>query len=179
MQVDQQWTLFLDRDGVINDEIKGSYVLDWSMFRFSEGVPAALALLSQHFGRIVVVTNQRCIGKGLLTEAGLGVIHQHMTAEIVAAGGRIDQVYYCPDVDSTSPCRKPQTGMALQAQRDFADIDFGRAVMVGNTLSDMQFGKTMGMTTVFIPSTLPDTAFPHPLIDYRCDSLLAFSRLLQ
>ncbi|ASZ13515.1 HAD-IIIA family hydrolase [Chitinophaga pendula] len=179
MQVDRQWTLFLDRDGVINEEIKGSYVLDWGMFRFSEGVLEALAMLSQRFGRIVVVTNQRCIGKGLLTAGGLQDIHQHMTAEIVAAGGRIDGIYYCPDIDSTSPCRKPQTGMAMQAQRDFAEIDFQRAVMVGNTLSDMQFGKTLGMTTVFIPSTLPDTAFPHPLIDRRCDSLLAFSRLLQ
>ncbi|CAL1517635.1 HAD-IIIA family hydrolase [Chitinophaga sp. MM2321] len=171
--------LFLDRDGVINDEIHNGYVLHPDMFHFSEGVLAAMPLLAKHFKRIVVVTNQRCIGRGLLTTAGLQDIHAHMLQQINAHGGRIDNIYFCPDVESNSPCRKPAGGMALQAKQDFPEIDFKKAVMVGNTLSDMQFGRSQGMQTVFIPSTLPETVFPHPLIDQRFPNLLAFAQAIQ
>ncbi|RAJ82171.1 D-glycero-D-manno-heptose 1,7-bisphosphate phosphatase [Chitinophaga dinghuensis] len=171
-------TLFLDRDGVINDEIKGGYVLQWDMFRFSDGVLQALGLLHHHFDRIVIVTNQRCIGRGLLTPTGLEDIHSHMLTEIRQHGGRIDKIYYCPDVNNDSPCRKPQTGMASRAKEDFPEIDFSQAIMVGNTLGDMQFGRNLGMKTVFIPSTLPDIQLPHPLIDQRCSSLLDFASSL-
>ncbi|PSL46069.1 D-glycero-D-manno-heptose 1,7-bisphosphate phosphatase [Chitinophaga niastensis] len=172
-------TLFLDRDGVINDEIRDSYVLSPDMFRFSEGVLAAMPLLAKHFDRIVIVTNQRCIGRGLLTVAGLNEIHARMQQEIRQHGGRIDQIYFCPDVESNSPCRKPSGGMGLQAQQDFPEIDFRQSIMVGNTLSDMQFGKDLGMQTVFIPSTRPDTPFPHPLIDQRYQNLLQFAQAIQ
>jgi D-glycero-D-manno-heptose 1,7-bisphosphate phosphatase len=179
MHIDNSWTLFLDRDGVINDEIKGGYVLQWDMFRFAEGVLDALPVFAAKFGRIVIVTNQRCIGRGLLTVEGLSSIHQHMLQEINAKGGRIDKIYFCPDVDNDSPCRKPQNGMAMQAKADFPDIDFSRSVIIGNTLSDMNFGKNLGMTSIFIPSTQPHHSFPHPLMDFRCNSLLDFSRIIQ
>jgi D-glycero-D-manno-heptose 1,7-bisphosphate phosphatase len=172
-------TLFLDRDGVINDEIRDSYVLTPDMFRFSEGVLTAMPLLAKHFDRIIIVTNQRCIGRGLLTIAGLNEIHHRMQLEIQQHGGRIDQIYFCPDVESSSPCRKPSGGMGLQAQQDFPEIDFRKSVMVGNTLSDMQFGKDLGMQTVFIPSTRPDIPFPHPLIDQRYQNLLQFAQTIQ
>ncbi|KAA2243017.1 HAD-IIIA family hydrolase [Chitinophaga agrisoli] len=175
----KNWTLFLDRDGVINDEIPDSYVLSWDMFRFSNGVLEALPLLAQHFGRIVMVTNQRCIGRGLLTVNELETIHQKMLDQVAQHGGRIDKIYFCPDVDNSSPCRKPQSGMAMAAKHDFPDIDFTRSVMVGNTLSDMEFGKQLGMTTVFIPSTKPQLAFPHPLMDARFNDLWLFSQAIQ
>ncbi|QHS59425.1 D-glycero-alpha-D-manno-heptose-1,7-bisphosphate 7-phosphatase [Chitinophaga agri] len=179
MQIDASWTLFLDRDGVINNEIRNGYVLSWDMFRFQEGVLPALSKLAKQFSRIVLVTNQRCIGRGLLTTEGLEAIHAKMLEAITASGGRIDKIYYCPDIDSDSPCRKPNGGMAMQAKKDFPEIDFSKAVMVGNTLSDMQFGKNQGMTTVFIPSTKPELPFPHPQMDYRCNGLLEFSALIQ
>lgn len=179
MQIDASWTLFLDRDGVINNEIRNGYVLSWDMFRFQEGVLPALSKLAKQFSRIVLVTNQRCIGRGLLTTEGLEAIHAKMLEAITASGGRIDKIYYCPDIDSASPCRKPNGGMAMQAKKDFPEIDFSKAVMVGNTLSDMQFGKNQGMTTVFIPSTKPELPFPHPQMDYRCNGLLEFSALIQ
>jgi len=179
MHIDTSWTLFLDRDGVINDEIKGGYVLNWDMFRFSDGVLDALPVFARKFGRIVMVTNQRCIGRGLLTTEGLNTIHQHMMEVITSKGGRIDKIYHCPDVDNDSPCRKPQNGMALHAKTDFPEIDFSRSVIVGNTLSDMNFGKNLGMKSVFIPSTQPQHTFPHPLMDARCNSLFDFSLLIQ
>jgi histidinol-phosphate phosphatase family protein len=177
--IDKTWTLFLDRDGVMNVEIKDGYVLSWDMFRFAEGVLAAMPILDARFGRIVITTNQRCIGRGLLTEEGLLAIHTHMLEEIRTRQGRVDAVYYCPDVNNDSPCRKPQSGMALQAKGDFPEIDFSRSVMVGNTMGDMKFGKQLGMKTVFIPSTKPETPFPDPMIDFRCDSLLEFSKIIQ
>ncbi|NLR80826.1 D-glycero-alpha-D-manno-heptose-1,7-bisphosphate 7-phosphatase [Chitinophaga eiseniae] len=172
-------TLFLDRDGVVNDEIRDGYVLRPDMFHFSAGVLTAMPILAKHFSRIILVTNQRCIGRGLLTIAGLQDIHARMLQEIEAHQGRIDKIYFCPDVDSNSPCRKPATGMGLQAKQDFPDIDFNQAVMVGNTLSDMQFGKSLGMKTVFIPSTRPEIPFPHPLIDQRYENLLQFAQSVQ
>lgn len=172
-------TLFLDRDGVVNDEIRDGYVLRPDMFHFSAGVLTAMPILAKHFSRIILVTNQRCIGRGLLTIAGLQDIHTRMLQEIEANQGRIDKIYFCPDVDSNSLCRKPATGMGLQAKQDFPEIDFNEAVMVGNTLSDMQFGKSLGMKTVFIPSTRPEIPFPHPLIDQRYENLLQFAQSVQ
>lgn len=171
--------LFLDRDGVINDEIRNGYVLRPDMFKFSEGVLAAMPILAQRFEKIFIVTNQRCIGKGLLTTEGLLEIHRQMLEQIKLHGGRIDAIYFCPDLDNTSPCRKPATGMAMQAKNEFPELDFTQAIMVGNTLSDMQFGKSMEMHTIFIPSTKPEIPFPHPLIDQRCDNLLAFAQSIQ
>ncbi|MBX5439632.1 MAG: HAD-IIIA family hydrolase [Thermoflavifilum sp.] len=176
---DKTWTLFLDRDGVINVEKKGGYVLSPEEFCFEPGALQALRLLQQVFGHILVVTNQRCVGKGLLTTQQLDDLHRWMCREIEKQGGRIDRIYYCPDVEDESPCRKPQMGMALQARRDFPDIVFHRAVMVGNHFSDMLFGKTLGMYTVFVHPEEVSLSMPHPLVDACYPDLLAWAEHLQ
>ncbi len=153
---DSTWTLFLDRDGVINKEISNYYVLSWQDFVFEEGVLAALSRLKTIFGRILIVTNQRGVGRGLMTESDLNEIHFRMLSLIHAHGGRIDKIYACTDLDSNSPRRKPNPGMAYEAKRDFPEIDFSRSVMVGNHLRDMEFGRRLGMYTVWIASTEPD-----------------------
>ena len=173
--IDESWTLFLDRDGVINDEKENDYIRHAGEFHFLEGVLPAIAKLSRFFGKLVVVTNQKGIGKGLMTETDLSIIHQKMTSEIAKAGGRIDQVYFCPDKDPDAHCRKPNIGMALQAKKDFADIDFYKSVMVGNTLSDMEFGRSCGMRTIFVLSAKPVPELPHPSIDQIYPSLAAFA----
>ncbi|HMO40563.1 MAG TPA: HAD family hydrolase [Saprospiraceae bacterium] len=151
---DKTWTLFLDRDGVINRRLPDAYVRRWSEFIFEPDVPEAIAILSKFFGRIVVVTNQQGIGKGLMSEADLLYIHRQMVAAIERAGGRIDRVYHCPHLRSDAcACRKPQTGMAQQAQADFPDINWTRSVMVGDMPSDIEFGRNAGMQTVFISAT--------------------------
>ena len=88
-------------------------------------------------------------------------------------GGRIDNIYYCTDIDDDSPNRKPQPGMGLQAQKDFPQIDFRKSIMVGNKLTDMQFGRMLGSKTVFIATSDPETPFPHPLIDARFNNCLS------
>ena len=93
LHVDQTWTLFLDRDGVINQRIFGGYVLSTESFVFEQGVLPALKSATQRFGRIIVVTNQQCVALGLLSDASLAQIHQDMITEVTAYGGRIDAVY--------------------------------------------------------------------------------------
>lgn len=168
--IDKSWTLFLDRDGVINFENVGSYITRWEDFVFLEGVQEALQKLNGLFGAIVIVTNQRGIAKGLMTEQDLLDIHSYMLGKIETTGGRIDKIYYCAD---EGPNRKPSPGMAYQAKIDFPGIDFKKSIMIGNTVSDMMFGKSVGMTTLFISSNRPAPVLPDPVTDAVYPSLIA------
>jgi len=144
-------TLFLDRDGVINRKIEGGYVTNIENFEFLPNVLEALAILAKKFEHIFIVTNQQGIGKGIFSMKDLQEIHTYMLSKIVENGGRIDKIYIAPNLKSENHNdRKPNIGMAQQAQKDYPDIDFSRAVMAGDSLSDMQFGKNAGMTTVFL-----------------------------
>jgi len=163
--INPTWTLFLDRDGVINHEKPLDYIRKPDELRFYDGVPEAIAAFSARFGLVFIVTNQKGIGKGLMTEQDLSAIHDRMMQVISTAGGRIDRIYHCPDLDEASPCRKPNPGMGFRAKMEFPQIDFSASIMVGNTLGDMQFGRNIGAKTVFIPSTKPMPELPHPLID--------------
>lgn len=175
-KIDTTWSLFLDRDGVINYEKENDYIRHWNEFRFYEGVKEALAVFASRFGKIFIVSNQRGVGKQLMTEEDLTEIHHCMLKEIEQAGGRIDKIYFCTALDPKDPYRKPNPGMAFQAQKDFPDIDLNRAVMAGNKPGDMLFAKNAGMYSLFIASTHPETPFPHPDIDLRYSSLSAFAK---
>jgi D-glycero-D-manno-heptose 1,7-bisphosphate phosphatase len=176
--IDRSWTLFLDRDGVINQEKDNDYVRSRDEFIFYDDALEALAMLKEIFGLIVIVTNQKGVGRELMTLDDLMDIHDSMTNQIHTFGGRIDKIYYCTDIDNDSPNRKPQAGMAHQAKKDFPQIDFDKSIIAGNKLSDMQFGRNAGMATVFIANTHPETTFPHPLIDARFSNLLSFASVL-
>ena len=177
-QIDKSWTLFLDRDGVINDEKVGEYVLHWGEFIFSKGVLDTFKKLSTVFGKIIVVSNQRGVGKGLMTETDLQTIHLEMQREVEIVGGKIDKIYYCTEKDDKCFNRKPNPGMALQATEDFPEIDLTKTVMVGNKPSDMRFGRAAGMFTVFVTTTNPGQPFPHADIDLRFDTLSQFAEAL-
>src|SRR6266487_4276502 len=123
LNINKNWTLFLDRDGVINKKIENDYVKHWVDFEFKEGAFAALEILNSLFGKIIVVTNQQGIGKGLYRTEDLELIHKNMIYELTYKGGRIDKVYFSPYLDSQNhPSRKPSTGMGLQAKEDFPEI---------------------------------------------------------
>ncbi|AEE48277.1 D-glycero-alpha-D-manno-heptose-1,7-bisphosphate 7-phosphatase [Haliscomenobacter hydrossis] len=150
-------TLFLDRDGVINERLPGDYVAHWEEFQFTPRALEALAFFSTYFHRIVVVTNQQGIGKGKMSVGQLEQIHEKMVSEIQQSGGRIDAVYYCPDLSNTpNNCRKPASGMALMAQNEFPEIDFQQSVMVGDSVSDIEFGQNLGMATVLIEGKMDE-----------------------
>lgn len=150
MKVDKTWTLFLDRDGVINKELPGDYVKTWEEFNFEPGAIEAVAQFTELFGRIYIVTNQRGVGIGVMSENDLTDIHDKMKLELKGAGGRIDDIYYCADADRKSPMRKPRPGMALKAKEEHPEIDFSKSIIAGNSISDMEFGRAAGMMTVFI-----------------------------
>jgi len=178
LNINQDWTLFLDRDGVINEEIKEDYIRNWAAFKFYPESLLALPLLAQKFSRIIITTNQKGIGKGLMSDEDLSFIHAQMTKEIIAVGGRIDAIYYCPDLDNLSPNRKPQPGMAFQAKADFPIINLNKSIMVGNRMSDMEFGRNAGMHTVYLATTHPDAPFPDTKIDDRYDHLFQFAQAI-
>ena len=176
--IGQDWTLFLDRDGVINYEKENDYILNWSEFEFYPGVTEAISLLSEKFATIVVISNQRGVGRGLMTEKDLLSVQQRMRSGIEKDGGRIDKIYYCTATDSHHFYRKPNPGMALQAAKDFPSIDLSKTIMVGNKLSDMQFGRNAGTYTVYLKTTHPEQALPHADIDLIFNSLLDFAKAL-
>lgn len=179
LDINKSWTLFLDRDGVINEEIVGSYVTRVDEFVFCEGALEALKQLSQVFGRIVVVTNQRGVGRGIMSFDTLKDISKTMTATVTDAGGRIDQVYACTAVLDTDHNRKPNPGMAYQAQQDYPEIDFKKSIIVGNSISDMEFGKRVAMYTVFLTTKHAPYELPHDLIDEQYPTLLSWAKSLK
>ncbi|MEO5892827.1 MAG: HAD family hydrolase [Ferruginibacter sp.] len=140
--------LFLDRDGVINKHRPDDYVKSWSEFEFLPGTLEVLAKLSKRFHYIFIVTNQRGVSKGLFSEEILQSIHELMLAEISKSGGRIDHIYYCTALSNEDINRKPNPGMAFQAKNDYPEIEFDRAIMIGDSASDIEFGNRLGMKTI-------------------------------
>ena len=177
LQFNHDWTLFLDRDGVINKKRDNDYVKSTNEFEFLPGSLEALALLAKKFRTIVVVTNQQGIGKGLMSESDLTAVHDNMNEQIRANGGRVDAVYFAPWLKSENhPERKPGIGMAEKAKRDFPAIDFNKSIMVGDSLSDVEFGKKAGMKTVLIGTRVDAIADRTP--DFVFPSLLIFASAL-
>jgi histidinol-phosphate phosphatase family protein len=176
---DKNWTLFLDRDGVINIEKDNDYIHRWDEFRFYDGAVDAIAELSLLFGRTIVVTNQKGIGKGVTKEADVRTIHDNILQAVLTAGGKIDAVFFCPDTDSGSPNRKPNPGMAFEAKNNFPSIDFTKSLMVGNNLSDMQFGRNAGMHNAFVRTTQPDLVLPEGIADIDVACLPALLKLFK
>lgn len=175
LNIDKTWTLFLDRDGVINKKLEDDYVKHTTEFEFIDGSLNALRLLNPIFGTIVVVTNQQCIGKKIIYPEDLDLIHQNMMYEITYLKGRIDKIYYSPYLYTENhPTRKPGIGMALQAKEDFPQIDFTKSIIVGDSMSDMKFGRNAGMKTVYIGNEASDDE----LIDFNFKSLIYFAHSL-
>ncbi len=175
LNITKEWTLFLDRDGVINKKIDNDYVKHWIDFKFLEGVFDALKKFDTVFGKIVIVTNQQGIGKGLYRTEDLELIHQNMLYEITYLGGRIDKVYFSPYLHTQNhSTRKPGIGMALQAQKDFPEIDLTKSIIVGDSISDMEFGRNAGMKTVFISEEKRNDQ----KIDFQFESLIELANNL-
>jgi len=176
--INKSWTIFLDRDGVINKRLYDDYVKSVDEFEFLPGVLGALKSFSELFLRVFVVTNQQGIAKGLMNEDALQIVHKHLITKVHEAGGKIDEIYYCPDMAGTgSSNRKPEIGMALKAKEEYPEIDFSKSIMIGDSISDMKFGKNAGMKTVFI--TDKHTDYDLSLVDTNFESLKQFADQLK
>lgn len=178
-KIDKSWTLFLDRDGVINDEKHMAYINTWQEFKFYPGVKDAIKKFAEKFGLIFIVTNQRGVAKGLTKLEDLEIIHKNLLEEIKISGGKIDKIFFCPDMENVSPNRKPNPGMGLQAKKEFPQIDFTKSIMIGNTITDMEFGRNLKLAAnIFLPTTNPYIGVQHPMIDFVFPDLLSASKAL-
>jgi D-glycero-alpha-D-manno-heptose 1-phosphate guanylyltransferase len=156
--------LLLDRDGVINVLRPDDYVKNIGEFVFCEGALEALRLVNPLFRRIVIVTNQRGVGRGLMTAADLEEVHAWMLDRIREAGGRIDHIYVCTDTDNSSPRRKPNPGMAEEVRADYPDIDFDRSWFVGDSASDLEFARRTGIPASLVQGEQDLLAFARQTI---------------
>lgn len=178
-KIDRSWSLFLDRDGVINEEKYNDYIRYWDEFKFYEGVEEAMEIFARRFGRIIIVTNQRGVAKGLHRLEDVELIHKKLKEKIVKAGGRIDQIYFETSLDDDHPNRKPQPGMGHLAREEFPDINFSKSLMVGNTLSDMLFGRNLGVAANILIFTRSEVDQQNASIDFKFPSLIEFARRLE
>ncbi len=144
-------TIFLDRDGVINQKLpEGEYVSSWERFALLPGVVEAIAALKQAGLRVIVVTNQRGVALGRYTIADVEAIHARLQAELAKHGAKVDAFYFCPHDKKQCQCRKPLSGMFEQARTEFPGMVAASSVMVGDSLSDIEFGRALGMRTIFV-----------------------------
>jgi D-glycero-D-manno-heptose 1,7-bisphosphate phosphatase len=144
-------TVFLDRDGVVNQKMpEGQYVRSWSDFQLLPGAAKAIGALNRAGLRVVIVSNQRGIALGLYTTADVQAIHASLQNLLAADGAHVDSFYFCPHDRGQCGCRKPLAGLFDQAVNDFSEISAATSAMVGDSVSDIEFGKRLGMLTVLI-----------------------------
>ena len=142
--------VFFDRDGVINERIKGGYVRDWNEFVISPELGSVLQSVKSKGYLAIIVTNQRGVGKGLMTEEALHDLHSKLQTHLgVTHGATFDDIYYCIDLSDDSPRRKPSPAMLFEAAEKW-DIDLKQSWMVGDSTSDIIAGKNAGTKTAYL-----------------------------
>ena len=144
---------FLDRDGVINEAPgNNGYVTAWAQFRFMDGALDALRTLKGKGYRLVVVTNQQGVGKGLMDVATLETIHRNLRTCCARHGAAIEGVFFCPHLASDGcNCRKPLPGLIHQAIRELGlELDLGRSWLIGDSPRDIKAGAAAGLNTLLI-----------------------------
>jgi D-glycero-D-manno-heptose 1,7-bisphosphate phosphatase len=152
-------TIFLDRDGVINrNRARGDYVKSWEEFQFLPGACDAIARLTKAGFRLLVITNQACIAQGIVSWATVQEIHAQMMQEIALVGGQIEAVLCCPHLaDAGCDCRKPAPGLLRRAHEEYR-VDLRQAILVGDSVKDVQTAAAVGMPAIMVLSGLGRTA---------------------
>lgn len=142
--------IFFDRDGVLNRLIPGGYVLAWDDFVWLPGAKEAIRQASAAGWLCAVLTNQSCIGRGLVTAARVREIHERMAAEIGAAGGRLSGVFVCPHhPEERCECRKPRPGLLLTAASALG-LDLASSWLIGDSAADLEAATHVGVSTVLV-----------------------------
>jgi D-glycero-D-manno-heptose 1,7-bisphosphate phosphatase len=153
--------VFLDRDGVINQPaLPGEYIRTWEEFKFLPSIADWIRLFNALDLLVIVITNQRGVALGLMSEHALEDIHSRMVAELAHLGARVDDVFYCAHAKNECNCRKPQPGLIFQAQEKW-DIDLQHSLFLGDSPSDQQAAFQGGVPFVSVvdgrigPRTFP------------------------
>ena len=165
--------VFLDRDGVINRKAPhGAYVLSWRDFEIFPGVEPAIASLNQTNRKVIVVTNQRAIALGLMSETELLSIHENLKTHLSKFGAHLDSIYYCPHDIGQCDCRKPATGMFENAFREFSEASPENSLMIGDSYSDMLAATRVKMKTILITGESHPDSRALDIANASADSLL-------
>lgn len=144
--------VFLDRDGVINEN-RDHYVRCWPDVTFIPQALTALQAIRHLPYKVIVVTNQSAVGRGIISVTEATAINQQIISAVQAQGGRIDAVFMCPHhPHDECECRKPKPGLLLQATQAY-DLDLRHSIMVGDGLSDVVAGRSAGVQTAALVLT--------------------------
>lgn len=155
-------TVFLDRDGVINRRRK-HYVTTWAEFHMLPGVVDSIVRLTRSGFRVIVVTNQSAIGRGLVSRTVVDDIHERVAARVQKAGGRISAFLVCPHTpDDGCPCRKPAAGLLLLAQTEM-QVDLATAMLVGDQLTDVEAANAAGCLPIIVQASRKQAAMARQL----------------
>lgn len=147
-------TVFLDRDGVINRKMpEGQYVRSWHDFEILPGVVESIGRLNRAGLSVLVVSNQRGVALGYYSAEDVKAVHEGLQMALNASGAHVDGFYFCPHDRGECGCRKPLIGLFERAREEFPQIEPKMSVMIGDSLSDVEFGLRAGMNTVFIVGT--------------------------
>jgi histidinol-phosphate phosphatase family protein len=145
--------IFLDRDGVINEQIAGGYVTRWSQFRFVPGIMETLASIAELHLPMIVVSNQAAVEKGILASSDLAAITQCCVDRLQEAGARIDAVYYCPHrPEQACPCRKPREGLLRKAAAEWR-VDLSHSVLIGDSMTDVDAALAVSCRAILLDRT--------------------------
>ena len=178
--------VFIDRDGVINRDGAGrtpfGYTTKWEDFEFLPGSLEALRKFKEAGYKCVVVSNQKCVARGLMTEKELEDLTAKFTEEVRKNGGSIDKVYYCMHTDEDDcSCRKPREGMFMKAQKELGIKSLEGKYYIGDSRRDVQAGKKAGLFTILVlcgKSTEEDIASWEEKPDYILDDLLDAANMI-
>jgi len=149
--------IFLDRDGIINKSAgKHKYILDWNSFEFLPGFINTFRKICKLNYKLIIVTNQQCIGKGLINETELNAIHNNMVNTLSMNQIYIQNIYYCPHlVEEKCNCRKPNVGMLIKAKKELGlKIDYNYCFLIGDRFSDISAGIAFGCKTILLNSCM-------------------------
>ncbi len=171
-------TVFLDRDGVVNEKMpEGQYVTRREEFRLLPGVADAIGRLNRAGLRVILVSNQRGIALGLYSNADVDAIHAALQETLESHGAHLDGIFYCPHDKGECDCRKPLPGLFRQAATDFPDLEAKASMMIGDSLSDIEFARRLGMPCVLIEGDparrKPGSEEARQIADLSCPSLAA------
>lgn len=168
-------TVFLDRDGTINESPpEGEYLSAADNVRLLPGAAEAIRILNERPAKVIVVTNQRGIALGKMTETDLDAVNAQIEAELTRSGARLDGIFHCPHHAGTCECRKPGTGMFEQAAREIEGVTIEGGAMVGDSAIDIEAGRRLGLATVRLGASGPGDPTP----DHEAPNLLEAARWL-
>lgn len=163
--------VFVDRDGVINKKAaEHDYIKNWQEFRFLPDIAKAIKLLNQSGFIVIIVSNQRGIARGIMTENDLKDIHQKMCCKLKRESAIITDIFVCPHNNNECKCRKPQTGLFLQAEIKYP-VNKKQSFMVGDSTTDIEAGKNYGIKTIAVGGLGLGA-------DYQCSNLLEAAKYI-